>query len=88
MNKAVDRSVGLAILIASILGFLAYAWLLLVSPWGMIVLQLTILAAVAGLLGVLAWIGCTMATTPPPASVEQEPQVMTELETGNTNSKK
>ncbi len=80
MSKRADRSVGLAIFIVSILGFMAYAWLLLASEWGMIVLQLTVLAAVAGLLGILAWIGLTMATTPSP-SVEQEPQVMRGSET-------
>lgn len=83
MSKGTDRSIGLAIFIASILGFIAYAWLLLASQWSPIVIQFTVLAAVAGLLGVLAWIGLTMATTPPPPSVEQEPQVVPEPETKN-----
>lgn len=72
MARKPDKSVGIAIFISCIIVFIIYAWLLLVSEWSAIVLQLTVLAAVAGLLGVLAWIGYTMATTPPPPSAEQE----------------
>jgi len=72
MARKPDKTVGVAIFIACIVGFIIYAWLLLVSEWSAIVLQLTVLAAVAGLLGVLAWIGLTMATTPPPPSAEME----------------
>jgi len=68
MARKPDRPVGIAIFIACVIGFIIYAWLLLVSEWSAIVLQLTVLAAVAGLLGVLAWIGLTMATTPPPST--------------------
>ncbi len=78
MSKTTDRYVGVAIFVASISGFMAYAWLLLASKWSVMVLQFTVLAAVAGLLGVLAWIGYAMATTPAPPSREQEPSVMPE----------
>lgn len=57
-----NRTIGMAIFIACIIGFIIYAWFLLVSEWKEIVLQITVLAAVAGLLGVLAWIGLAMAT--------------------------
>jgi len=57
-----NRSAGIAIFIACITGFIIYAWFLLLSPWKEIVLQLTMLVAVGGLLGVLAWIGLAMAT--------------------------
>jgi predicted DNA-binding transcriptional regulator len=56
------RALGITIFITCIGGFIIYAWFLLVSEWKEIVLQLTVLAAVAGLLGVLAWIGLAMAT--------------------------
>jgi len=56
------RALGTTIFIACITGFIIYAWFLLVSEWKEIVLQLTVLAAVAGLLGVMAWIGLAMAT--------------------------
>ena len=72
MIRGLDRSVGIGILLASILGFISYAWLLLASQWSIMVLQFTVLAAVAGLLGVLAWIGYAMATTPAAAPAGQE----------------
>lgn len=56
-----SKPLGVAIFIACIIGFIVYAWFLLVSEWKEIVLQLTVLAAVAVLLGLLAWIGLTMA---------------------------
>jgi predicted DNA-binding transcriptional regulator len=58
-----SRPLGITIFIVCIIGFIIYAWFLLVSEWKEIILQLTVLAAVAGLLGVLAWIGLTMAAT-------------------------
>ena len=72
MARRPVRSVGIAIFIACIVGFIIYAWLLLVSEWSTVVLQLTVLAAMAGLLSVLAWIGLTMATTPPPSTEHEQ----------------
>jgi threonine/homoserine/homoserine lactone efflux protein len=76
MARKPGRSVGIAVFVACMAGFIIYAWLLMVSDWSAIVLQLTVLAAVAGLLGVLAWIGLAMATTS--KSAEQEKQMSTE----------
>ena len=58
-----NRTVGITIFISCIIGFIIYAWFLLVSDWKEIILQLTVLVAVAGMFGVLAWIGLVMATT-------------------------
>jgi predicted DNA-binding transcriptional regulator len=58
-----------AILAASLIGIILYGWL--VFLWApMIVLQITAFIAVAFVLGILAWIGYTMATTPPPQPIE------------------
>ena len=51
------------IFILSIGAFFAYAYLLMLSEWSPIVLQLTILMVVGGVLGVVSWIGYMMATT-------------------------
>lgn len=59
-----NRATGAALLIISILAFIAYTYLLLGTTWGMLVLQLTVLSAVAVLLTVLGWIGYTMLTSP------------------------
>ena len=43
--------------------FFVYAYLLMLSEWSPIVLQLSVLMAVGGILGIIAWIGYVMATT-------------------------
>ena len=68
MNR--DQLVGALILIASIIGILVYGWIVFFTEWALILLQLTGFIAVAAVLGILAWIGCTLATTPPPKPVE------------------
>jgi len=50
-----------------VLGIIIYAALLWVFPAA--TLEVTAFLAVALLLGILAWIGYTMATTPPPEPI-------------------
>ena len=57
------RGIGIMIFILSIGAFFAYAYLLMLSEWSPIVLQLTILMVVGGVLGDLSWIGYMMSTT-------------------------
>jgi uncharacterized membrane protein len=59
-----NRGTGGALLVISILAFIAYAYFLFDSDWSMLVLQFTVLGAVAVLLTVLGWIGYTMLTAP------------------------
>jgi len=54
---------GITIFILCIAGFFVYAYLLMLSEWSGVVLQLSVLMITGGLLGVIAWIGYTMATT-------------------------
>jgi len=68
MNR--DKLVGALILIASIIGILVYGWIVFFTEWALILLQLTGFIAVAVVLGILAWIGYTLATTPPPKPIE------------------
>jgi predicted DNA-binding transcriptional regulator len=69
MNK--DQTIGAVILLVSVVGIGVYAWLL--YAYSIVVLQVTAFIAVAGILVILAWIGWTMATTPPPTPLESEP---------------
>jgi predicted DNA-binding transcriptional regulator len=69
MNK--DQGIGAVLLVAGIVGIIIYAWLLF--AYAIVVLQVTAFIAVAAVLVILAWIGWTMATTPPPAPLEPEP---------------
>ena len=59
-----NRGTGAALLVIAILVFIFYAYFLLASQWGMLVLQVTVLSAVGILLLVLGWIGYTMLTAP------------------------
>lgn len=68
MNK--DQAIGAAILVGSVIGVLVYGWLVYAFP--IVILQITAFLAVAAVLVILAWIGWTMATTPPPAPFEPE----------------
>jgi hypothetical protein len=63
LSKA-NRLTGLAILFISISLFLIYSYFLLSSQWGLLILQATVLVAVAAIAAVMAWIGFTMATAP------------------------
>lgn len=59
------KAVGAAIFALSVAGFVVYAYLLMLSEWSPVVLQLSVLMAVGGILGVVSWIGYTMVTTRP-----------------------
>ncbi|MCD6357080.1 MAG: transcriptional regulator [Thermoproteales archaeon] len=74
-----DQLIGALLMAGSIAGILIYGYLL-ITPYSYIVLQLTAFVAVAGVLGILAWIGYTLATTPPPKPIEEiEKEIEEEL---------
>lgn len=62
-----DRAIGGLIFVLSIVGIIIYAALLWFFPNA--TLEVTAFLGVAVLLGILAWIGYTMATTPPPEPI-------------------
>jgi len=63
--------IGALILVASVIGIIVYGWILFFTEWKILLLQLTGFVAVAAVLGILAWIGYTLATTPPPKPIEE-----------------
>ena len=69
MNR--DQVIGALILVASVIGIIVYGWILFFTEWTILLLQITGFVAVAAVLGILAWIGYTLATTPPPKPVEE-----------------
>ena len=62
--KKTSRIGGFFLLIFSVTAFMIYAYFLLTTEFGLVVLKLTVLATVAILLLVLGWIGYTMSTAP------------------------
>ncbi len=69
MNK--DQALGLLLFLGSVVGAVLYLWLVFLSPWQMLVLQVTAFLAVGFVLFILGWIGYTLATTPPPKPIEE-----------------
>jgi predicted DNA-binding transcriptional regulator len=65
-----DRVLGGVILVGSLLGVACYFWLVFLSSWAMLVIQVSVFAAVAAVLWIVAWIGYTLATTPPPMPLD------------------
>ena len=66
-----DRLIGGGILGGSVVGIILYG--LLMYYWPLLLLELTGFVAVLAILGILAWIGYTMATTPPPEPITEMP---------------
>ena len=64
MIKNTSKLAGFVLLIVSVAAFVIYAYLLLTTDFGIVILKLTILGAVATLLAVLGWIGYTIVTAP------------------------
>jgi predicted DNA-binding transcriptional regulator len=64
---------GIIIFVLAISAFFIYAYLIMLSEWSPIVLQLSILTIIGGILGVVSWIGYVMATTKSsPSSIIQD----------------
>jgi len=66
-----DQIIGAGLLLGSIAGVATYSYLLFFTEYVILMLQLTAFIAIAGVLGILAWIGYTLATTPPPKPIEE-----------------
>ena len=67
------KAQGILVFTLAISAFFVYAYLLMLSEWSPIVLQLSLLMVVGGVLGVISWIGYMMATTKSsPSSIIQD----------------
>lgn len=63
---------GVIFLFISLIGFIFYTYLLLFSSYDILVLKFTLLFFVAAIVGVIAWMGYTMATAASLESTEEE----------------
>ena len=67
------KAQGIIVFVLAISAFFLYSYLLMLSEWSPIVLQLSVLMIVGGILGVISWIGYMMATTKSsPSSIIQD----------------
>ena len=69
LNK--DQGIGWTIALVSILVIILYTYGIFATGYDIVLLKLTGFVAVAGVFGILAWIGYTLATTPPPKPIEE-----------------
>ncbi len=82
-----DQGLGWLILVFSVLGIVLYYYLVFMSAWSLLTIQISAFLAVAMMLLIFAWIGYTLATTPPPVplgdfdAVDQD-AVMADLQPG------
>jgi len=75
-----DQVIGYLLLVVSVVVIVVYGWLVFMSEYSLLILQITGFVAVAGVFGILAWIGYTLATTPPPKPIEEiEKEIEEEL---------
>ena len=65
-----DRTLGGIILVGSLAAIVIYFWLLFMSPWAWLTIKVSAFVAVGLVLLIVAWIGYTLATTPPPMPLE------------------
>ena len=83
-----DKATGLILTIIGLGGIVLYGWLLFFYNAAMttLILQLTTFLAIAMILAIIAWIGYTMATTPPPEplDIEEVPETESSTETTST----
>jgi predicted DNA-binding transcriptional regulator len=79
-----DRAIGGGILLGSVAGIVIYG--LLIYYWPLLVLEITAFVAVLVLLAILAWIGYTMATTPPPEPITDIPEMAPEKPAAGTSA--
>ena len=71
---------GALLLAGGVLGMFVYGWLVFLTRWSLLVLKLTGFIAIAAVLGIVSWIGYTLATTPSPKPVEEIEKEIEELE--------
>ena len=66
-----DQAIGWTLAIVSVIIIILYGYGVFATSYDMALLKLTGFIAVAGVFGILAWIGYTLATTPPPKPIEE-----------------
>lgn len=65
-----DKTTGWIILSVSLVGIIIYFYLLFISPWSYLTIKISAFAAVGAVLVIIAWIGYTLASTPPPIPID------------------
>jgi predicted DNA-binding transcriptional regulator len=75
-----DTIIGVCMIVLSISIIITYGWIVFFTEWSTFLLQLTGFIAVAGVFGVLAFIGYVLVRTPPPKPIEEMEESLKDLE--------
>ena len=81
-----DQIMGSIVLICGILGIVLYFYLMFLSAWTFLIIQLSAFIAVAALFVITAWIGYTLATTPPPQPIDASDVTVEENESKGSDN--
>ena len=65
-----DKIIGGGMLVGSLAGIGIYFWLLFMTEYADLTIKASAFLAVTAVLLIVAWIGYTLATTPPPVPLE------------------
>ena len=68
---AKDQLIGWLLFIISIIVIIMYGYLIFFTDYALLLLKITGFVAVLVVFALLAWIGYTLATTPPPKPLEE-----------------
>jgi len=83
-----DQALGALLLIGAIAVIVVYGWMIYVETLRIWALIIVASIAVVGVMFIVAWIGYTMATTPPPEPIEFEKSSETKEESSETKEAK
>ena len=83
-----DQVVGALLMVLAVTVIVAYGWIVFFTEWSLLLLQVTGFIAVAGIFGILAWIGYTLATTPPQKPIEEIEKELKNLESKSAEEAK
>jgi len=74
-----DQVIGALLIVLSVAVIIVYRWVVFFTEWSLLLIQVTGFVTVAEIFGILAWIGYTLATTPPKPIEEIEKELEEEL---------
>ncbi|AFH42530.1 transcriptional regulator [Fervidicoccus fontis] len=66
-----DKYIGILLISVSAIVIVLYGYILFLTSYSGILIELTAFIAILGIFGIVGWIGYTLATTPPPKPIEE-----------------
>ncbi|MGC8556763.1 MAG: transcriptional regulator [Fervidicoccus fontis] len=66
-----DKYIGILLIAVSAIVIVLYGYILFLTSYSGILIELTAFIAILGIFGIVGWIGYTLATTPPPKPIEE-----------------